>query len=316
VRVLITGGAGRLGAKACRAFVREGFQVRVFDLETKRNVKRAGELGKIAEIRWGDITQLGSIRQALADVDAVVHMAGILPPVTDAQPELAFEVNVGGTRVLLDAIGENGRRVPLVFTSSIVVFGATPNATEPISADKDPVHPEEPYAETKVQAENLIKEAGVDYVILRLGAAFDLDASAIKLMFRLPLTNRIEFCHPDDAIQAIVNAVKYFDRAKGNTLLIAGGPRERMLYRDMLGGALGVLGLPVPPAQKFSQRPYCTDWYDTNKSQELLQFQRKTYAEFCQNLSQEFSRRYSPLFVPLMRRVVGPLFGRVIVRLF
>ncbi|OGO07483.1 MAG: hypothetical protein A2Y61_04895 [Chloroflexi bacterium RBG_13_60_13] len=89
-----------------------------------------------------------------------------------------------------------------------------------------------------------------------------------------------------------------------------------MLYRDMLGGALGVLGLPVPPAQKFSQRPYCTDWYDTSKSQELLQFQRKTYAEFCEDLSREFSRRYSPLFVPLMRWVVGPLFGRVIVRLF
>jgi nucleoside-diphosphate-sugar epimerase len=316
MRVLITGGVGRLGLKACRAFIGDGFQVRLFDLQSKQNVKRVKELGGKAEVLWGDITHPDSVRQALQGVDAIVHLAGLLPPVTDVKPELAFTVNVGGTRVLLDAIRENGRRVPLVFTSSIVVFGATPNATEPLSADKDPVHPEEPYAETKVQAENLIKEAGVDYVILRLGAAFDLDASAIKLMFRLPLTNRIEFCHPDDAIQAIVNAVKYFDRAKGNTLVIAGGPRERMLYRDMLGGALGVLGLPVPPAQKFSQHPYCTDWYDTSKSQELLQFQRRTYADFCRDLSQEFSRRYSPLFIPLMRHFVGPIFGRFIVRLF
>jgi UDP-glucose 4-epimerase len=316
MRVLITGGVGRLGLKACRAFIGDGFQVRLFDLESKQNVKRVKELGGKAEVLWGDITHPDSVRQALQEVDAIVHLAGLLPPVTDMKPELAFKVNVGGTRVLLDAIRGNGRRVPLVFTSSIVVFGATPNATEPLSADKDPVHPEEPYAETKVQAENLIKEAGVDYVILRLGAAFDLDASAIKLMFRLPLTNRIEFCHPDDAIQAIVNAVKYFDRAKGNTLVVAGGPRERMLYRDMLGGALGVLGLPVPPAQKFSQRPYCTDWYDTSKSQELLQFQRRTYADFCRDLSQEFSRRYSPLFIPLMRYFVGPVFGRFIVRLF
>ena len=316
MRVLITGGAGRLGAKACRAFVREGFQVRVFDLETKRNVKRARELGGIAEIRWGDITELGSIRQALPDVDAVVHMAGILPPVTDEQPELALRVNVGGTRTLLDAMKESGRQIPLVYTSSVVVFGATPNATEPVCVDRDPVHPEEPYAETKVQAENLIREAGIDHVILRMTGAFDLDASAIKLMFRLPLTNRIEFCHPDDVILAIVNAVRYFDAARGHTLVIAGGPQWRMLYKDMLGGALGSLGLPVPPSRKFSQQPYCTDWYDTTRAQELLHFQEKTYADFCRDLSREFSRQYSPLFVPLMRYFVGPVFGRFIVRLF
>jgi len=316
MRVLITGGAGRLGAKACRAFVREGFQVRVFDLENQRNAKRVRELCREAEVSWGDVTQPDSIRQALAGADAVVHMAGVLPPVTDAQPELAFRVNVGGTKVLLDAIKNQGRPIPLVFTSSISVFGATPAATEPISVERNLPHPEEVYAETKIQAENLIREAGVEYVILRVAAAFDLDVSAIKLMFRVPLTNRFEFCHPDDAIRAIVNTVKYFDRARGSTLLIAGGPGERMLYGDMLGGVLGVLGLPLPPASKFSKQPYCVDWYDTAKSQELLQFQRRTYADYRRDLAGEFSRRYSPLFVPLMRRVVGPLFGRVIVRLF
>lgn len=316
MRVLITGGAGRLGIKVGRALLREEFQVRVFDLRNKRNEKRVKELGETLEVLWGDITELASVRQALRNVDAVVHMAGLLPPVTDEQPELAFRVNVGGTRTLLDAMKENGWPVPVVYTSSVVVFGATPNATEPISADRDPVHPEEPYAETKVQAENLIREAGIDYVILRMTGAFDLDASAIKLMFRLPLTNRIEFCHPDDVILAIVNSVKYLDVAKGHTLVIAGGPQWRMLYRDMVGGALAVLGLPLPPARKFSQQPYCTDWYDTSRAQELLHFQQKTYADFCQDISKEFSRRYSPLFPPLMRHVIGPLFGRFIVRLF
>jgi nucleoside-diphosphate-sugar epimerase len=316
MRVLITGGVGRLGAKACKAFLREGFQVRLFDLQNRRNERRVKELGEAPEVVWGDITQAASVGPALQDVDVVVHMAGVLPPVTDEQPELALRVNVGGTRALLDAMKENGRLVPVVYTSSVVVFGATPNAAEPISAERDPVHPEEPYATTKVQAEDLIKDAGVDYVILRMTGAFDLDASAIKLMFRLPLSNRIEFCHPDDVILAIVNAVKYIEAARGHTLVIAGGPQWRMLYKDMLTGALGALGLPLPPARKFSQQPYCTDWYDTGRAQEFLNFQQKTYADFCRDISEEFSRRYSPLFVLMMRRVVGPLFGRVIVRLF
>ena len=315
MRVLITGGAGRLGIKACRAFLENGFEVRIFDLRSERNLGRVKELRGKVETVWGDIVQRESVRQALQDVDSVVHMAGVLPPITDEQPEIAHAVNVEGTRTLLEVIREKGGKVPIVYTSSIVVFGATPEATEPISVDKNPVNPEEVYAETKVKAENLIKESGVDYVILRMTAAFDLDASAIKLMFRLPLTNRIEFCHPDDTIQAIVNAVRHFDAAKGSTLMIAGGPDQRMLYRDMLGGALGVLGLPLPPSGKFSQQPYCTDWYDTSRAQELLQFQRKTFEDFCQDLSAEFSKKYSPLFVPFMRYFIGPVFGRVIVRL-
>src|SRR4030042_3405320 len=133
MRVLITGGVGRLGLKACRAFIGDGFQVRLFDLQSKQNVKRMKELGGKVEILSGDITQPDSVRQALQGVDAIVHLAGLLPPVTDEKPELAFKVNVGGTRVLLDAIRENGRRGPLGFTSSIVVFGGPPNATEPLS---------------------------------------------------------------------------------------------------------------------------------------------------------------------------------------
>ena len=121
--------------------------------------------------------------------------------------------------------------------------------------------------------------------------------------------------HPDDAILAIVNAVKYFDAARGNTLLIAGGPGQRMTYADVIGGALGVLGLPLPPARKFDQTPYCVDWYDTASSRELLHYQRKTYADFRQDMVRDFSRRFTPLFVPLMRYFVGPLFGRIIVRL-
>ena len=315
MRVLITGGAGRLGIKACKAFLRDGLQVRVFDLHNTRNEKRVKELSGKAEILWGDIMRPDSVRQALQDADAVVHMAGILPPITDEQPELAYKINVGGTRILVDLLKEKGGHIPLVYTSSIVVFGATPEATEPISVEKNALHPEEVYAETKVQAGNLIKEAGIDYVILIMSGAFDLDMGAVKLMFRLPLTNRMEFCHPDDTILAIVNAVKNFDAAKGNSLLIAGGPHERMLYGDVLGRALGVLGLPLPPASKFSQRPYCTDWYDTSKAQELLQFQQKTLADFCEDLKRDFSRRYSPLFVPSMRYFVGPVFGRIIVRL-
>src|SRR4030042_3940188 len=80
MRVLVTGGAGRLGINVCKILLGEGFQVRIFDLDTPRNRQGIEELGGMAEIFWGDITKQDSVNSAVSDIDAVVHMAAILPP--------------------------------------------------------------------------------------------------------------------------------------------------------------------------------------------------------------------------------------------
>jgi UDP-glucose 4-epimerase len=311
----VTGGAGRLGLKTSAALLRDGCRVRVLDLDTPRNRRRLRDLAGNLEVCWGDVTSAESLRQALEGANAVVHMAGVLPPLTDRNPELARRVNVGGTRVLVELLREKGGRLPLVYTSSIVVFGATPEAAAPLDPEIDPPNPEEPYAETKWESEKLIREAGVDHVILRLPAAFDLDCSALRLIYRVPLANRFEFCHPDDTVLAVANAVKDFDAVEGNTLVICGGPSQRMTYGEMLGGALAVLGLPLPPERRFSSKWYCTDWYDTRKSQALLRYQRKSFDDYCRELDRTVLGPLSFVLVPIMRRLLGPVLGRLIVRL-
>ena len=317
MRVLITGGAGRLGINICKAFLQDGFQVRLLDLDTPRNRKSIKEFGEKIEVIWGDITQPDSVRKALQEVDAVVHMAAILPPVADEKPELATKVNVSGTKILVDLIKETGRHIPFVFTSSAAAFGPTPNANEPLCPDKHNPCPKGAYGETKFQAENIIKESGIDYVILRLTATmyFIFETSDLKRLFTIPLNNRVEFCHPDDTALAILNAVKKFDTVKGNTLVISGGPKQRMLYKDMISAILRVLGLPMPPAQKFTKQPYYLDWYNTIKSQKLLHFQWKTFSDYLEDYSKELSRQFSSLFLPFMRYFVGPIFGKIIVQL-
>lgn len=227
------------------------------------------------EILWGDITQPDLVRKALEEVDAVVHMAAILGPLAREKPDLTTKVNVGGTRVIVDVIKEKGGHIPFVFTSTVGVFGATPDATEPISVEGNAPHPKWTYSETKFQAENVIKEAGVDYVILRLSTHL----SELKRMFTIPLDTRIEFCHPDDTALAILNAIKNFDTVKGNTLIISNGPSGRMLHKEGVSAMLKVFGLPLPPLNKFGQGPFPLDWYDTSKAQELLHFQRNTFAD-------------------------------------
>jgi nucleoside-diphosphate-sugar epimerase len=276
--------------------------------------KRVKSVGENCELVWGDVTQPDSVKKAMDGVDAVVHLAGIVQPFTEENPELAFKVNVGGTQTIVNVIKERGERIPLVFPSSVAVFGPCPATAESLLLDSTPLNPTSVYARTKVQAETLIRESGIDYVIFRATSIpyQKLRLSHVKThMFTIPLKNRVEFCHPDDAALAIVNAVKNFELVKGNTLLIAGGPSQQILYEDMLRAVLGTFGLPLPPRHKFTKEPYVLDWYDTGRSQELLNYQRKTLDDYSKDLAKQFP---AP-FIALMRYFIGPVFGRLIVRL-
>jgi len=317
MRVLLTGGAWRLGITICKSLLRDGSQVRIFDLDSANNRKSVQALHGKAEIYWGDITQPDSLIPAMDKIDTVVHMAAILPPVADEKPELAQKVNIGGTKNLVDLIKKSGRHIPLIYTSSAAVFGPTPNAIEPLCPDKNDPHPKGVYGETKYLAETAIRESGIDHAILRLTATMYLlfKTSDLKRMFSIPLNNRIEYCHPDDTAAAIINAVNDFETVKGNTFVISGGPHQRMLYKDMIGNILKVLGLPLPPAKKFTEKPYYLDWYDTDKSQKLLRFQMRSFSEYLTDFSGELTRVYSPIFLPFMRYFVGPIFGKLITRL-
>jgi nucleoside-diphosphate-sugar epimerase len=317
MRVLVTGGAGRLGVTVCKMLQKKGLEVRVFDLASPRNHNSVRELGRKTEVCWGDITSADSVRQALDSVDAVIHMAGILPPVTEANPDLAEKVNVRGTRTLVDAIRATGKRVPFIFTSSVAVFGPTPAVTEPVSVERNAPNPKDVYGETKLKAENLIRESGIDCVILRLSASMYtvFQASDLKRLYDIPLNNRLEICHPEEVSLAIVNATVNFEAAKGNTLIISGGPKGRMLYKDMIRGILGVLRLPLPPARKFTQQPFYLDYYDTSKSQFLLQYQHKTFGDYLGDYRGTLARRFTPAFLPFMCYFVGPLFGKIVMRL-
>ena len=316
MKVLITGGAGGLGFNICKAFLEDGFDVRVFDLDNRINQRRVRNLGASTDIVWGDITQLESVRRALDGVDAVIHLAAIIEPLTEKNPELAARINVGGTKTIVDLVKEKREPIPFVFTSSTSVFGPMPDATEPLHPDRNHPNPSNTYAKTKVQAEEIIKGSGIPYVILRLTSIphvrINFRLTDVRyLVFSIPLKNRFEFCHPDDVALAILNAVKNFDKVKNNTLIISGGLSQQMLYEDMLGAMLRNFGLPLPPQHKFTTEPYPLHWYDTTRSQELLQFQHSTLADYTRDLSKQLP---APL-TTFMRNFVGPVFGRAIVRL-
>ena len=130
-------------------------------------------------------------------------------------------------------------------------------------------------------------------------------------MYNIPLRNRMEICHPEDMATAVLHAVKGFARVEGETLIIAGGQEQQMHFEDVLEAVFGVFGLPLPPRERFANEPYPLHWYDTSRSQELLGYQMRGLEAY----ARDFASGFPPGLVKVMRGLIGPAFGGVIVRM-
>ncbi len=110
-------------------------------------------------IHRGDITSFEDVRAALASSqpDVIVHLAGQAVPSEAARdPVGAVRVNVLGTAAVIAAADQHPG-LTLVIASSAEVYG-TPERS-PVN-EEAPIHPNNPYAATKVAAEALARELG------------------------------------------------------------------------------------------------------------------------------------------------------------
>jgi dihydroflavonol-4-reductase len=115
---LVTGGTGFIGANVARELVAAGATVRV--LARPRSDRRALQ-GVPIEVVEGDLLDAGSLRRAVAGVQAVFHVAADYRLWTP-DPAVVYRTNVDGTRAILDAAGQAGvGRV--VHTSSVGALG-------------------------------------------------------------------------------------------------------------------------------------------------------------------------------------------------
>ena len=149
-RVLLTGAFGNLGGHTVRELLRQGYTVRAFDLPTPANRKAARAFGDRIEVIWGDIRDADAVRQAAAGQDVVLHLAAVIPPISDEKPELARQVNVDGTRNVVAACRAQPTPPRLFFASTFDLYGPTLHLDPPRRAD-DPIQPTDPYTHHKAE---------------------------------------------------------------------------------------------------------------------------------------------------------------------
>jgi len=305
VKILLTGPFGNIGSHALPELLREGHEVRCLDLDSSDHRAQARKHGRRIEVTWGDVRDAGTVAKAALGVDAIIHLAGVIPPTSNDDPEHARQVNVDGTRNVVQAAASQPKKPRLLFASTFDVHGHTLHKPPPRKVD-DPLQATDPYTEHKIACEELVRSSGLEWCIFRFS---DVPVIGLRdphpIMFEIGLDNRIEALHGDDAAVAIARAIRT-PEAFGRVLFVGGGPSCQLTYRDYLTRLLDAMGIGALPEEAFSKAVYATDWIDSTDAQALLRYQRRSFDDIVADVAAclGWKRRLVPVAAPVVRRAI------------
>ncbi len=285
--ILITGGAGSVGRRLVQRCCQEGHTVRVFDLPGCDFSGLEGEDG--IEVVPGDITNASIVEQAVQGTSAVVHLAALLPPASEANRERTFAINVEGTATIIKAMEARAREAVFVLSSSVSTYGDTIAETPPVGV----AHPQmalDIYAESKIVGEQLVRQTPVAAVILRIAGIAVPVLQEPPAVWPFTAEQRLEMVHRDDVVIALYNAL-VVPAARGKTLNIAGGLSWQTIGRQYVADLYDILGVPIEMAAfRHAHEPGWVDWYDSEEAQCLLDYQQHSYDNYLDTLRQEVAR--------------------------
>lgn len=253
--ILITGAAGFIGSHTSEKLLGLGHHViglDNFDAFYEASIKKTNISGASQNSNFtfyeGDIRDkqfLDGIFQS-NNIEIVIHLAakaGVRPSVLD--PALYHDVNVNGTRCLLEAVSLN-KNIKFIFASSSSVYGES-NKVPFHEADKLDT-PVSPYAATKVLGEELCKEFGdrfqVDYTILRFFSVYgprqrpDMGIARFfhQLIHDLPITifgdgsTLRDYTFIEDIVDGIISCIHLNEVGK----IINLGNSEPIVLKDLI----------------------------------------------------------------------------------
>jgi nucleoside-diphosphate-sugar epimerase len=248
MRVLVTGASGFIGGLLCAELLRGGHDVAAL-------VRRPGSAPEGVRALVGDLRDAPSLNRAVrAEAPACVfHLAAEIA--SQRSPQKVYEVNVEGTRRLLDAClgsarAEPGSPAPRVVLSSTVVTG---DARGALLTEDAPLPVTTPYGRSKQEAERLLLDSGLPAVIVRPSHVYGPGGwYAEELVARLRQPGRFvvvgsganlwDVVHVDDVVEALLVAAS--DAAPGSIYHVVDD--HPIAYGDFMALTSELLGVGAP----------------------------------------------------------------------
>lgn len=249
MKILVTGGTGFTGKALVKRLLDDGHEVIALDYKEGHKTQELREWG--ADVRIGSVTDPDVVADAVAGVDVVQHLAAAFREMNVPSSHYD-EVNIGGTRIMLEAAKAAGVK-KFIYCSTCGVHGNVENPPGPETA---PIKPADYYQRTKYEAEPLVVAAaknGLDALILRPAAIYGPgDPERFQMIFRRVNQGKFPMIgdgstlyHPlyiDNLVDALVLAMAP-GVGTGEAYLIA--DEEYVPIRDLVERCARALGVSV-----------------------------------------------------------------------
>jgi len=290
--VLLTGATGNMGLEGLKQLhaKKDLYNLVVLALPTARDRQILKPFLKepAVKIIWGDLTYYADVEQAVKEADIVLHVGALVSPAADHQPKLAWEVNFGGTKNIVDAINKRPNRdqIKLLYVCTIAQTG---NRAPPYHWGRvgDPMAPSafDYYALSKIAAERYVIESGLKYwVSVRQTGIMHKDLLEVDdgIGYHQPLNNPLEWVTAKDSGRLITNACsddlpEHFWRRVYN---IGGGAKNRYLAHQFLAKMFGLMKVDfrkVAQPNWYATRNFHGQFYmDSDVLENYLHFRKET----------------------------------------
>ena len=161
--VALTGATGFIGRHLLQGLTARGYRVRVL-------LRRPTAMpDSCASVLIGDIAKPFNMSEALAEVDAVIHSAGV-PHAMTGLPEDDYRLFNTEATVRFAKAAKRARVKRFLFLSSIRAQSG-PAAAGVLTEEQEP-HPTDAYGRSKLDAEKGLAETGLDWAALRLALVY------------------------------------------------------------------------------------------------------------------------------------------------
>lgn len=284
MQVLVTGGAGFLGARLVNALLARGSIVTSSGEEAAIDQILVADIGPPAKpfpddarikTRYGDFSEADAVNQLIGrETGAVFHLAAIVSGEAEQDFEKGMRVNLEGTKKLLEACRLQADCPRVVFTSSVAVYGGDmPDVLD----DATPLTPQTSYGSQKAIGELLVNDYSrkgfidgrclrLPTIVVRAGKPNAAASSFASSIIREPLQGEAVACpvsgktgvwllSPRQVVASFLHAADLAPDAWGASRSVA-LPGMTVTVQEMLAALSRVAGDGVAARVTFEPDPF------------------------------------------------------------
>ncbi len=302
-KILVIGAGGTIGLQVIKFLLSESkYDITAFDLKNKRNLNIFKKYHNRINIVYGDLNSQEQIEFLLRNQDVVIHLSGLMPPLSTLNEKLNKKLNYDASVTLIESIKKINPKIHLLYASSSFIYGK---------------HEENVSVKTKIKEENLdafsknlykietiIKKDLQNFTIFRLPLVLT-DKPNKNMFYNLEKESKIEFITLEDAAYAFVSAVDNLSKINKKTYNVGGGEKCVCTYQEFLNKMYKYYGINIKIindkliSSNLFYPNYFKDSYILN---DILNFQTDTIDSYFSKLKNKNRKVCITMSKPFIKR--------------